>query len=96
LPFKYHSEHRHHIPKRRYRVTNWAEHGASLKRRGNLTVWITDEAIQAWRTEPRVTPDGQPKYSALAIATVLAMRMAFGLGLRQTEGLWFRHQPARA
>ena len=87
LPFKYHAEHRHHIPKPRYRVTNWAEYDASLKRRGSLTVWFTDEAIQAWRAEPRTTPGGQPHYSALAICTALTMGLVFGLALRQTEGL---------
>jgi IS5 family transposase len=87
VPFKYHAEHRHHIPKPRYRVTNWAEYDASLTRRGSLTVWFTDEAIQAWRAEPRTTPGGQPQYSALAITTALTMRVVFGLGLRQTEGL---------
>ena len=87
VPFNHHAEHRHHIPKPRYRVTNWAEYDASLKRRGSLTVWFTDEAIQAWRAEPRTTPGGQPHYSALAITTALTMRMVFGLGLRQTEGL---------
>jgi hypothetical protein len=87
LPFKYHAEHRHHIPKPRYRVTNWAEYDASLKRRGSLTVWFTDEAVAAWRAEPRTTPGGQPHYSALAITTALTMRIVFGLGLRQTEGL---------
>jgi hypothetical protein len=60
VPFKYHAEHRHHIPKTRYRVTNRSEYDASLKRRGSLTVWFTDEAIQAWRAEPRTTPGGQP------------------------------------
>ena len=87
LPFKYHAEHRHHIPKPRYRVTNWAEYDASLKRRGSLTVWFTDDAIQAWRAEPRTTPGGQPHYSTLAITTALTMRVVFGLGLRQTKGL---------
>jgi hypothetical protein len=87
LPFKYRAEQRHHIPKPRYRVTNWAEYDASLKRRGSLTVWFTDGAIQAWRAEPRTTLGGQPHYSALAITTALTMRMVFGLGLRQTEGL---------
>ena len=87
LPFKYHAEHRHRIPKARYRVTNWAEYDASLRRRGNLTVWLTDEAVAAWRAEPRTTPGGQPHYSALAITTALTLRMVFGLALRQTEGL---------
>jgi hypothetical protein len=87
LPFKYHAEHRHRIPKARYRVTNWLEYEASLRCRGSLTVWFTDKAIQAWRGEPRTTPGGQPQYSPLAISTALTMRMVFGLALRQTEGL---------
>jgi Transposase DDE domain len=87
VPFKHQAEHRHHIPKPRYRVTNWAEYDASLKRRGSLTVWFTDEAVAAWRAEPRTTPGGQPHYSALAITTALTMGKVFGLALRQTEGL---------
>jgi hypothetical protein len=50
-------------------------------------VWFTDEAIAAWRAEPRTTPGGQPHYSALAITTALTMRAVFGLALRQTEVL---------
>jgi hypothetical protein len=87
LPFKYHADHRHHIPKPRYRVTNWAEYDASLRKRGSLTMWVTDEAIAGWRAEPRTTPGGQPRYSALAITTALTLRAVFGLALRQTEGL---------
>jgi len=55
VPFKHHAEHLHHIPKRRFRVTNWREYDAALRRRGSLTVWITDAAIAAWRAEPRTT-----------------------------------------
>jgi Transposase DDE domain len=87
VPFKHHAEHRHHIPKPRYRVTNWSDYDAALKRRGSLTVWFTEEAVQAWRAEPRTTPGGQSHHSALAITTALTMRMLFGLALRQTEGL---------
>ena len=87
LAFKYHAEHRHRMPKSRYRVTNWAEYDGSLRRRGSLTVWFTDEAVAAWRAEPRTTPGGQPHYSYLAISTALTMGMVFGLALRQTEGL---------
>ena len=87
VPFKHHAEHRHHIPKPRYRVTNWPEYDEALRRRGSLTVWFTDEAIVAWRAEPRTTPGGQPYYSALAIATALTIRAVFSLALRQTEGL---------
>jgi hypothetical protein len=58
-----------------------------LKRRGGLTVWFTDEAVAAWRAEPRSTPGGQPHYSALAITTALTMGMVFHMAPRQTEGL---------
>jgi hypothetical protein len=38
-------------------------------------------------TQWALTPGGQPHYSTLAITTALTMRMVFGLGPRQTEGL---------
>ena len=87
VPFKANADRRHHIPKQRHRVTNWAEYDAALRQRGSLTVWFTDEAIAAWRAEPRTTPGGQPHYSALAITTALTLRAVFRLALRQTEGL---------
>src|SRR5271166_4286085 len=46
-----------HIPKPRHRVTNWREYDAALRQRGSLTVWFTDEAIAAWRADPRTTPE---------------------------------------
>jgi hypothetical protein len=87
VPFKANADRRHHIPKQRYRVTNWAEYDAALRQRGNLTVWFTEEAIAAWRAEPRTTRGGQAHYSALAIRTALTLRAVFRLALRQTEGL---------
>jgi hypothetical protein len=48
---------------------------------------VRDEAVAAWRTEPRITPGGQSHYSALAISTALTMGMVFRLALRQTKGL---------
>jgi len=44
-------------------VTNWSDYDAALRQRGNLIVWFTDEAIAAWRAEPRTTRGGQPHYS---------------------------------
>jgi hypothetical protein len=74
---------RHHIPKQRRRVTNWRDYDASLRQRGSLTVWFTDEAVAAWEAEPRTTPGGQPHYSALAITTALTRH-------RQLDWLWSR------
>ena len=87
MPFKANADRRHHIPKQRHRVTNPAAYDAALRQRGSLTVWFTEEAIAAWKAEPRTTRGGQPRYSALAIATALTLRAVFRLALRQTEGL---------
>jgi hypothetical protein len=87
MPFKANRERRHHIPKQRHRVTNWAEYDAGLRARGSLTVWFTAEAIEGWRAEPRTGRGGQPRYSSLAITTALTLRAVFRLALRQTEGL---------
>src|SRR3954447_24704967 len=87
MPFKANAARRHHIPKQRRRITNWAEYDAALRQRGSLTVWFTEEAIAAWRAEPRTTRGGQPWYSPLAILTALTLRAVFRLALRQTEGL---------
>jgi len=95
LPFKLNADRRHHIPKQKFKVTNslgallrsWHDYDASLRQRGSLTVWVTDEAIAAWTAEPRTTRGGQRTYSALAILTALTLRAVFRLALRQTEGL---------
>ena len=87
MPFKANRDRRHHIPKQRHRVTNWATYDASLRARGSLTVWFTAEAMEARKAEPRTGRGGQPRYSDLAIATALTLRTVFRLALRQTEGL---------
>src|SRR3954454_13214137 len=87
VPFKTKAACRRHIPKQRYRVTNWAAYDAGLRARGSLTVWFTPEAVAAWAAAPRTTRGGQPSYSDLAITTALTLRAVFRLALRQTEGL---------
>jgi hypothetical protein len=87
VPFKANAAGRHHIPRQQHKVTNWSEYDGALRQRGSLTMWFTEEAIAAWRAEPRTTRGGQPHYSTLAITTALTLRAAFRLALRQTEGL---------
>ena len=87
MPFKLNQDRRHHIPKQKHKVMNWRAYDASLRQRGSLTVWFTDEAVAAWQAEPRTTQGGQPWYSSLAILTALTLRAVFRLALRQTEGL---------
>ena len=76
MPNKFNAERRHHIPKMSFKVTNWAEYEAGLRRRGSLTLWLTEQAIDAWRAAPRSTPGGQAAYSDSAIQTCLMLRTA--------------------
>ena len=87
MPTNYSEKCRRHIPKQKFRVQNWKEYDAGLRKRGSLTLWVTDEAIAHWQAAPRLTPGGQPCYSDMAIETGLMVRLVFHLPLRQTEGL---------
>ena len=86
LPFKLNQDRRHHFPRQQRKVTNWPAYDASLRQRGSLTVWFTDEAVAAWTAEPRTTRGGQARYSPLAILTALTLRAVFRLAYRQAEG----------
>ncbi len=68
-------------------TTNSAAYDAALRQRGSLTVWFTEEAVAAWKADPRTTRGRQLRYSSLAIATALTLGAMFRLALRQTEGL---------
>jgi len=72
--------------KSRYRVRNWPEYEASLHRRGDLTIWLSEDAINSWQAPATGKPGGQRTYSDLAIEAALTIRMVLHLPLRQTEG----------
>jgi hypothetical protein len=78
------SQYRH--AKSQYRIRNWSEYEAGLKKRGDLTVWLSDDALDAWRAPANGNPGGQRRYADHAIETALTIRMVFHLPLRQTEG----------
>src|SRR5580698_10666796 len=84
MPHKRNADRRHHIPKMAFKVQNWPEYEAGLRRRGSLTLWIDDEALDHWQT---FGPGGQARYKDAAIQTTLMVRTAFSLALRQAEGL---------
>ena len=60
LPFKLNQDRRRHIPEQKRRVTNWREYDESLRRRGSLTVWFTDEAVTRWTMVHKVTSGSSP------------------------------------
>ena len=84
---KFNADRRDKIPKQKQRVTNWAEYNEGLRRRGDLTVWISEDAIGLWSAARRTTRGGQRRYSNLAIELCLTLGMVFKQPLRQTQGL---------
>jgi IS5 family transposase len=72
--------------KTKYRVSNWSEYDQALVQRGDITLWISEDAIESWMPEPSGDRGGQRKFSDHAIRTALILRLVFKLPLRQTEG----------
>ena len=84
MPHNHNADRRHLIPKMSFKVQNWPEYEAGLRRRGSLTLWIEDAALECWQS---CGQGGQARYADAAIQTSLMLRAAFKLPLRQTEGL---------
>ena len=72
--------------KTKYRIRNWREYERGLRSRGDVTIWLSEDAIAAWIPPKNGLRGGQRRYSNLAIRTALTLRVGFGLPLRQTEG----------
>ena len=87
MPHKFNADHRDKIPKQKHRVTNWSEYNECLRQRGDVTFWISEEALGLWSAPRRTTRGGQRRYSDLAIELCLTLGMVFHQPLRQTQGL---------
>ena len=72
--------------KTKYRVANWAAYNRALVRRGDVTVWLSAEAIAGWTPRRSGRRGGQRRYSDLAIEAALTLRLLYHLPLRQAEG----------
>lgn len=70
-----------------YRIKNWSTYNASLKHRGRITLYMTQEAIESWHGQKTGKRGGQYVYSDVAIETVLLLKSVYQLAYRQTQGL---------
>ncbi len=63
-------------------------HKMALRNRGDIEVWLSDEAIEQWYEKDRVYDGtGSPKkFSDFAIITCHEIRQVFRLPLRQCQG----------
>lgn len=72
MPYKFNESRRHKIKKARYKVTNWTDYNNALRKRGDITIWFTEEAIANWRPA-KTGGRGRPmEYCDHAIETDLA------------------------
>ena len=72
--------------KTKYRVGNWQAYERALVQRGDITLWFSANAIDAWRPGLSGLPGGPRQYSDVSIEPALTLRLIFHLPLRQTEG----------
>jgi hypothetical protein len=71
-----------------YRIRNWREYDTSLRRRGSLTFWISQELIENWTTTEKSGGRGaSPTYTDAAIEAMAMVKYLFRQASRQTEGL---------
>ena len=88
MPYKYNQPRRHHFKKHTYRQTNYADYNQSLRERGRIDIWLSDDIIESWKTEQR-TYDGtgsSPKYPDTTLMACHYLRLVFKQPLRQTQG----------
>lgn len=70
-----------------YKVRNWAEYNKGLQNRGSITFWLSEDAIANWyETEKTGKRGSSPKYSDVAIETMVTMQSIYGLAGRQCVG----------
>lgn len=71
-----------------YRIRNWAEYDTSLRRRGSLSFWISQELLDNWTTKEKTGARGaSPTYTDAAIETLAMVKYLFRQASRQAEGL---------
>ena len=76
------------IKKQKHKVANWSDYNASLKRRGDIEIWLSQDLIEDWFFEQRVY-DGSgssKQYTDTAIILCHEIRQVYKLPLRQTQG----------
>ena len=83
MPNKYAEKKEWNVPKQRYKLSNWSEYSDALRRRGEIDVWLSEEAISLWYEKGRVYDgSGTPKrFSDFAILTCHEIRQVYRLPL---------------
>ena len=88
MPNKYPEKKGWDVPKQKYTVSNWSDYNESLRSRGGITVWLSNDAIENWVVKDRVYDgSGAPiLFTDFAITTCHEIRQVYRLPLRQRQG----------
>lgn len=74
--------------KRTYHLRNWSEYNRALVERGSLTLWVSEDVLQAWHNHARTGRRGKPAtYTDTAILCMATLEEVYCLPLRATQGL---------
>jgi transposase len=87
MPYKHKLSVRHQINKKSV-TRNWSEYNKQLIKRGDISIWITEDLVNSWYESERIFDGtGTPQlYSDTAILIAHQIRQVFKLPLRQCEG----------
>jgi IS5 family transposase len=73
--------------KPQYHIRNWTEYNASLKQRGSLTFWVSEEAVEQWLETEKTGQRGASRtYTNTAIAVMATLKALYRWAGRQIEG----------
>jgi hypothetical protein len=72
--------------KQQYRIRNWSEYNASLKQRGSLTFWVSEEILEQWLETEKTGQRGASRtYSDRAIEGMATLKALYRCVTRQIE-----------
>ncbi len=88
MPNKYPQKKGWNVPKQKYKLKNWSEYNEALRRRGDITFWLSEDVISKWYEQERVYDGtGTPRlYTDFSIIICHEIRQVYRLPLRQCQG----------
>lgn len=86
MPNRYPKRNQHKYTKKPYRLRNWPAYESAVRKRGDLTLRFSAQAIETWQARGSGVPGRQRVHSDFAIETALTVRSVYHFGLRETEG----------
>jgi hypothetical protein len=70
-----------------YKVTNWKTYNNSLKKRGQVNIWLSSQLLSIWKEiDVRKITIGEQIYPDVIIEFCLTIKNVYHLPLRQTTG----------